>query len=69
MVQQKELPASLLRPDQAAHLLSISMRTLENWRHKGLGPEFVRISSRCIRYRLSDLENWQQAISAKNTAT
>ena len=45
----------LVRQEEAAARLSVSPRCMENWRHRGEGPKFVRISARCIRYRKSDL--------------
>lgn len=42
----------------AAELLGLSIRTLQNWRVRGGGPRFVRISARCIRYRIADIEEW-----------
>ncbi len=45
----------LFRQEEAAALLSVSPRCMENWRHRGEGPKFVRVSGRCIRYRKSDL--------------
>ena len=51
----------LLRQEDAARYLSVSPRALEAWRHRGGGPPAVFISKRCVRYRLSDLEDWIQA--------
>ena len=48
-------PDALLTQRQAAQLLGLSERCLENWRSRGGGPPYVRISSRCIRYRRRDL--------------
>ena len=48
----------LLRQEEAAAILNLTPRCLENWRHRGEGPKFIRISGRCIRYRQSDLEAW-----------
>jgi predicted DNA-binding transcriptional regulator AlpA len=50
----------LLTESQAARLLGISVRTLQAWRVRGggSGPRYVRISSRCVRYRVPDLEEW-----------
>ena len=48
----------LVDEGQAAAALGITPRTLQMWRHKGGGPVFVRISSRCIRYRMADLESF-----------
>jgi excisionase family DNA binding protein len=48
----------LITPPEAAQLLNVSERSLENWRHRGAGPAFVRVSGRCIRYRHTDLLDW-----------
>jgi hypothetical protein len=48
----------LLRQEEAAQMLNLSPRALEAWRHRGGGPRFLRISGRCIRYRLGDLHAW-----------
>ncbi|NQY97723.1 MAG: helix-turn-helix domain-containing protein [Henriciella sp.] len=45
----------LLTEEYASRMLAVSPRTLRNWRTLGQGPAFVKISGRCIRYRLSDL--------------
>lgn len=49
----------LLDEREAARALGVSQRVLQDWRRTGrqLLP-YVRISSRCIRYRLSDLEKF-----------
>ena len=48
----------LVNERQAAKILSVSPRALQKWRSNGRGPLFVRISARCIRYRLPDLAKW-----------
>ena len=48
----------LLISKQAAARLAVSKRTLEGWRRRGVGPPFLRLSMRAVRYRLSDLELW-----------
>lgn len=48
----------LLTEKEAAKILGFSIRTLQNWRHRGGGPRFVRVSKGCIRYRREDLEAW-----------
>ena len=49
---------SLVRQEEAAIILGVTPRCLENWRHRGGGPNFIKISARCIRYRRSDLNKW-----------
>jgi hypothetical protein len=47
----------LLTEVGAADLLSLSIRTLQAWRSKKIGPPFVR-AGRAVRYRHSDLNEW-----------
>ncbi|MGH7308766.1 MAG: helix-turn-helix transcriptional regulator [Candidatus Rokuibacteriota bacterium] len=48
----------LLSQRQVALRLGISTRTLEGWRARGVGPPFLRLSARAVRYRSVDLEQW-----------
>ena len=48
----------LLTQEEAAGRLGLSPRFLEVRRYRGDGPPFVRVSSRCVRYRPQDLEAW-----------
>jgi predicted DNA-binding transcriptional regulator AlpA len=47
----------LFNQRQAAHLLRLSVRTLERHRVAGTGPRFVRLG-RLVRYRAVDLADW-----------
>lgn len=47
-----------LNSSATADFLQISEKTLEDWRHRGVGPEFVRIGHRSVRYRLGTLQRW-----------
>jgi predicted DNA-binding transcriptional regulator AlpA len=62
-------PLPMLNQEQAAALLAVEPRTLEAWRLKGGGPQFVRLSRRCVRYRPADLEAWIAARVAASTST
>lgn len=53
--------------DAAAEWLSLSTRMLEKLRQTGNGPRFVRISQKCVRYRIVDLIAWQEARIVVNT--
>lgn len=46
---------------------ALSPKTMQKWRCNGSGPAFIRISSRCIRYRKSDLDKWIEARLRKST--
>ena len=44
-----------LNEKEAARHLGVSVRCVQNWRKEGKIP-FYRISSRCIRYDLAEIE-------------
>lgn len=46
-----------LSPEQAAHYLGVSVRTLQEHRSAGTGPRFRR-HCRHIRYHIDDLDSW-----------
>jgi predicted DNA-binding transcriptional regulator AlpA len=52
------LPAEVVRPPEAASLLSVSLSLLKKWRLQGGGPRFVRLGGRAIGYRRADLIDW-----------
>lgn len=58
----------LLRPDDAARRLGLSVRALDKWRTRGIGPRYVRLSARAIRYPLDALEEWVAARRADRAA-
>ncbi len=51
---------SLIREAPAARFLDYSVRTMQGMRYRGGGPRYIRMSSRCIRYRRSDLRAWAE---------
>ncbi len=51
---------ALLNEAQAAQFLSLSVRTLQAWRIRTVGPRHVR-AGRAIRYRRRDLIAWIDA--------
>ena len=51
----------LMRERDCARLLAVTRRALQEWRRRGTGPRFVRISGRCVRYRKQDVLAWAAA--------
>ena len=47
--------------NQAAEWLGTHPTTMRRWRSQGRGPAFIRVSSRMVLYRKSDLESWLRA--------
>ncbi len=50
----------LIDEETAAEFVDLTDRTLQKYRQQGGGPPFVRISSRCIKYRRIDLRRWSE---------
>ena len=50
----------LLKEDEAADLLNLSVRTLQAWRVRTAGPPFIQVG-RAVRYRRRDLIAWIDA--------
>lgn len=52
----------LLNERQAGELLSLQPATLRTWRSLGRGPSYVVVGGRSVRYRLSTLLDWMDAL-------
>ena len=51
-----ETTGPYLSPRNAAEYLDIPLPTLTDWRQKGVGPAFLRVGRRLIRYTKADLD-------------
>jgi predicted DNA-binding transcriptional regulator AlpA len=58
---RKKASRRMLTTEAAAGFLGISAWTLFDWRKRGGGPPFVRLSRNTIRYPLDDLVAWLRA--------
>ncbi len=61
-------PDALLFPVEAAFLLGLSVRTLEQARFKGGGVPFVSLGRRAVRYRRRDIVEFIEARLRKSTS-
>ncbi len=61
-------PSALVDEREAASILCYSVRALQNWRYRGGGPLFVKVSSRSVRYRRCDLPKWVEDRIVSNTS-
>ena len=50
----------LIDEKTAAKFLNLSVRSLQGYRYKGGGCRFVRVSSRCVKYRRIDCREWSE---------
>lgn len=48
----------LISTAELALLLHVEPRTLAAWRQRGIGPVPVRLTSRVVRYRASDVREY-----------
>lgn len=59
---------SLVNENEAAAFLGYTTRALQNWRVRGGGPRFVKVSARSVRYRRRDLILWAEARLVSSTS-
>ena len=54
------MTASVLRTPEAAKYIGLSPSTLTKLRLRGgdEAPPFVRLGTRCVGFRVADLDNW-----------
>ncbi len=60
------LPA-LVNEAEAAHLLSLSVKTLRRWRWAGKGPRFLKLGA-AVRYDSADLTAFIEAGRRNSTS-
>jgi hypothetical protein len=58
----------LINEDRAAQFVGYTVRALQNWRVRGGGPKFVKVSSRSVRYRRRDLIIWAETHLRSSTS-
>ena len=58
---------TFLNSDQAAEYLGLKRPTLEAWRCRGNGPQFVKLG-RLVKYRRADLDAFIEARLRSNTS-
>ena len=52
----------------AAKILGVSPRAMEDWRPRGVGPRFIRISGRAVRYRARELARFMAEREVSSTS-
>jgi hypothetical protein len=56
------LPGSALLDEyQAAAALHMSVRVLQDWRMQNIGPRYIKLNNKTVRYRLCDVEQYRDA--------
>lgn len=62
------MQANLLNTIQAAEYLGVSKAFLERDRWAGARVPFIKVGSRAVRYRLSDLDSYIQSCVKRSTS-
>ena len=57
----------LLDEQKASEVLTVKVKTLQAWRVRGDGPNYIKLG-RCVRYRLSDLEEFAASHTRRSTS-
>jgi len=52
---------------ELAQLLSLSIRTLQDWRRRGCGPKYLKLG-KAVRYPSSEVETFITKVSTSSTA-
>ena len=60
-------PDRLVNEKEAAGLLGMSVRTLQNWRVRGGGPKFAKLNG-AVRYRVRHLNELIDQNTVSNTS-
>jgi len=68
MISDSPRPARLLRIDEVSELTGLTVGTLYHFVSQKRIP-VVRLSKRCIRFRLSSLERWLEELTEGPTKT
>jgi hypothetical protein len=56
---------AVISAGEAAILLGKSVETLRRWRHRGIGPDYLKAAARpdCAEYLMGSLRTWEAARS------
>lgn len=65
---EREYLDQLLNETEVARMIGFTIRALQNWRVRGGGPQFVKISRRSVRYRRQDVLEWIKIHLRANTS-
>lgn len=50
-----------LTEKQVEEQYGLRVRTLQNWRSLGEGPQYIKVGKRLVRYRVEDLDRFMES--------
>jgi len=60
-------PTDLIDSKIVARMLGVSTKTIERWRLEGIGPQYVKLSKRVVRYKVQDVSDYVNGNIRRNT--
>jgi len=51
----------LLTPEQVAEILGVKPTTVQTWRARRVGPPYIRVGHRTVRYSAAALQEWLES--------
>lgn len=54
----KRLPDKLLFPAEVAEIIGVDPQLLADWRHRKVGPPYVKLGHRTVRYNPESVSRW-----------
>ena len=61
-------PNRLISEAEAAQYLGLAPRTIQGLRYRGTGPVFIKLGHRTVKYRVADLDTWNDSHAHTNTS-
>lgn len=59
---------ALINETAMAEFLDLSVRSLQQYRYRGGGPKFVKIATKCVKYRRIDGRTWAESLLRSSTS-
>jgi len=56
----------LVSRKEAAEILGVSIKSLEGWSRKGIGPAITKLSPKLLRYSIKALNEWKTKIKDRS---
>lgn len=63
------MSTELIDPPELGKRLGKSTAALANWRYQGLGPRFIKLGPKAVRYRVRDVEAWLDEQTRQQTGS
>ncbi len=61
--EEASLTLSMMTEQELSSRWQVSIKTLQRWRSLHKGPKFIKLENRAVRYRLADVEAYENNIS------